>query len=208
MLVAGTATEVAIEGMTDLVLGRLGITLEKLMRRQNHPRRTETALQSVALPKRFLEQMKLVALGEPLDGHNIGAVRLDREHGARLRRRAVQHHRAGPADSGLAADMRARQPYDIAQKINQQQSRLHFMALFDAVDLEGNSLLWYRRHDFFLYLNVPRVIKFLFLNRLPAGFKPDHKPRNLIPRPDLIYGMIGSCVVKDTSPIGDKPKYA
>jgi hypothetical protein len=33
MLITGTATEVAVEGVTDLVLGRLGITLEKLMRR-------------------------------------------------------------------------------------------------------------------------------------------------------------------------------
>jgi hypothetical protein len=134
VLVAGAATEVAVEGVANLVLRRFRIAYQQLMRGENHPRRTEATLQSVALPKGLLDRMKPISISQTFDGQNIASLRLHRQHRARFHRRAVQHHRASAANAGVAADMGASQPYDIAQKINQEQPRLHFVRLLDAVD--------------------------------------------------------------------------
>ena len=54
----------------------------------------------------------------------VGAVGLDREHGAGLDRLAVEVDGAGAAMAGLAADMRAGEVELLAQEMDQQGARL------------------------------------------------------------------------------------
>ena len=62
----------------------------------HHARRAEAALQAVLLPEALLERVQLAVLLQALDGRDLAAVGLHREHGARLdrlRRRAARCRR-------------------------------------------------------------------------------------------------------------------
>src|SRR5215217_1585483 len=72
VVVAGAAADVAVERLADLLLARLRVVGEQLHRRHHHPRRAEAALQAVALAERRLHRVKLAALGEALDGRDLG----------------------------------------------------------------------------------------------------------------------------------------
>jgi len=65
MLVSRAPAQVAVQSATNLGLRRLRIALKKLIRGKNHSRRAETALQSVAFPKSFLDRMVFFSLGQP-----------------------------------------------------------------------------------------------------------------------------------------------
>ena len=67
---------------------------------------------------------RAVGVRHSFDGADVGAVRLDREHGAGFHRLAVEIDRAGAAMAGLAADMRAGDVLLIAQEVDKQGSRL------------------------------------------------------------------------------------
>jgi hypothetical protein len=71
---------------------------------------------------------------ESLDCPNLGAVYLRREEEAGTDRDAVELDGAGPADTVLAADVRAGQPERVTQEVGEEQSRLHLFAVSPAVD--------------------------------------------------------------------------
>ena len=75
------------------------------------------------LAERLLQRRQLVGVGEALDGLDVGAVDLHRQHQAGAHRRAVDDHRAGAADAMLAADVRAGQSERVAQKIAEMRAR-------------------------------------------------------------------------------------
>ena len=90
----------------------------------DHARGAEAALQAVLVPERLLERMEGRAVGHPLDGLDLGAVGLDREHRAGLRALAVDVDRARAAVARVAADVGAGQPEDVAQEVDEQEARL------------------------------------------------------------------------------------
>jgi hypothetical protein len=163
VLIARAAAEIAVNSVADLIFRRLWIPYQQLVRGENHSRSAKTALKTVAFPKRLLNRMEFLSLGQALDGQNIGAVRLDRKDRARLDRRVVEHDRARPADTGLAADVGARQPDDVPQKMDQQQPRFHFAGLFGAIDPDRNLLFRNCVHLARPYLNDKAAIKFFVL---------------------------------------------
>ena len=67
VLVPGAATEVALDRVADLVVGRIRVTVEQVDGGHDHARRAEAALQAVLLPEGRLHRMELVTRGEPLD---------------------------------------------------------------------------------------------------------------------------------------------
>ena len=71
-----------------------------------------------------LQRIELVAVRQALDGADLFAVRLYREHQARAHRLAVDEHRAGAADAVLAADMRAGLTAILANRVGQRAARL------------------------------------------------------------------------------------
>ena len=78
--------------------------------------------------------MKLAVLGEPLDRGDLRPVTLDGEEVAGLHRLAVHEDRAGAALAGVAADVGAGEPDRLADVVDEQESRLHFVAVALAVD--------------------------------------------------------------------------
>ena len=66
----------------------------------------------------------VVAVGEALDGRDLGAVGLDGEHRARLDRPAVDVDGAGAALAGVAADVGAGQVEVLAERLDEEPSRL------------------------------------------------------------------------------------
>jgi len=108
VLIAGAAAEVSVKRVTNLVLCRLRIPQQELVRAKNHPWSAVTALKPVTFPKGLLERMEFLPLSQSLDRQKIGAVSLNRKHRAGLHRSVVEHDSACPADTGLAADVSAR----------------------------------------------------------------------------------------------------
>ena len=82
------------------------VFLQQAICARDHTRRAEAALQSVHFAESLLQHVqRAVGRGHALDGADIGAVRLHREHGAGFHRLAVEIDRAGAAMTRIAADM-------------------------------------------------------------------------------------------------------
>ena len=97
VLVSGAAAQVAVEAMTDLLIGRVGVAIEDLLGGHDHAWSAEAALQTVLIPERFLDLVELAVGGHPFDSQNLGAVALDREDGAALYGFAVELDSASAA---------------------------------------------------------------------------------------------------------------
>src|SRR5919199_2169568 len=124
VVVAGTAAQVALEPEADLLLaGRLAV-LDQSDGRHDHSRGAVTTLQRMVLPEGLLHGMQLTIAGQALDRDDLAAVGLDGQHGARLHRLAVHHHRAGTARRGVATDVRAGQPQRLPQEVDEELARL------------------------------------------------------------------------------------
>src|ERR1700761_8231504 len=139
VLVAGAAADIARDAHADFLLGRRGIFRNQPMRAQNHAGRAEAALQAVHHAETFLQGgQRAVGVGDALDGHDVGALSLDREHGAGLHRHAVDIDGAGAAMGGLAADMGAGQLQVLADEMHQQCARLDQAFDLRAIHLHGD----------------------------------------------------------------------
>src|SRR4030081_849638 len=107
VVVAGAATEVALEPHSDLLLRRVGVALEELSRRHDHAGCAEPTLEAVLVPEGLLQGMKRRSLGEALDRGDLRPIGLNREDGAGLHAVAVEFDGARPAIAGVTANMRA-----------------------------------------------------------------------------------------------------
>src|SRR4029453_6329644 len=87
---AGAAAVVTGQEGTDLcAVHQLGLR-QQLRARHEHAGRAETALQRVAVYERLLEVCNLAGVGQSLNGDNLRAVRLHRQHQAAAHDLAVQ----------------------------------------------------------------------------------------------------------------------
>ena len=120
--------------MANLLLGRLGIALQHLVRGHDHAGGTEAALQAVLLPEPLLDRVQVAVLGEALDRGDLDAVALHGEEVAGLHGLAVHEDGAGAALAGVAPDVGAGEPDQLANIVDEQESRLHFVAVRLAVD--------------------------------------------------------------------------
>src|SRR5580700_1194912 len=117
VVVAGAAADVAFELLADGVIVEIvALAAYDIDRGHDHARGAVAALQAVVLAERLLHRMQLrLRRGQPLDGQHSGAFELQRQHGARFRRLAVDVDDAGAALRGVAADMGASEPQVFAQ---------------------------------------------------------------------------------------------
>src|SRR6267143_869662 len=134
VVIAGAPAQIAFQLMSDQLLGRLGIAFEHLVDRHDHAGRAEPALEPVLLPEPLLNRVELAVLRQPLDRHDVGAVRLDGEEGAGLDGLAVHDDRAGAALARVTADVRPGEADGLADVVDQEQAGLDFMAVALAVD--------------------------------------------------------------------------
>ena len=110
------------------------VLLEQRRRDEHHPGRAEAALQPVLGLEPLLNRVQRPVLHHSLDRGDLTAVRLHREEGARLDRRAVEPHGARPAARRVAADVRPGQAERLAQEVDEQQARLDVDRVRHAVD--------------------------------------------------------------------------
>src|SRR6266540_2426611 len=136
--VAGAPADVAGDGPPNLLLGGLRISIEQRSARQHHGWGAEPALETVFLLERALDRMELPVLRQPLHGGDRAAVGLNPEHRAGLHRNAVQKHRAGAAVRGVAAHVRAGEPEDVPDEMNQEQAGLDVGRSLRSVDGHGD----------------------------------------------------------------------
>ena len=99
---------------------RIRLDAQQVERGQQHAGRAEAALQAVVAPEGRLQRMERAVLHQALDGRDLGAVGLHRQHQARARGLAVHQHRAGAADAVLAADVRAGEREVLPQEVDEQ----------------------------------------------------------------------------------------
>ena len=138
VLVAGAPAQLAGDRLPDLVGRRVRVVVEQPAGGQHHARRAEPALQAVALGEALLHRVQLGPVGQTLHGAHPAAVGHRRQHRARLDRRLVQPHHAGPAVGGVAAPVRAGQPQLVAQEVDQQQPGFDLAGVAGAVDRHGD----------------------------------------------------------------------
>src|SRR5262249_8879680 len=102
-------------------------------------RGAEAALEAVVFMEGLLQGMQLVGRGrDALDGENIMAVRLHREHQAGARRAIVEEDGACPANAVLAAEMGAGEAELVTDEISQCHADLDFFFVALAVDGQGD----------------------------------------------------------------------
>ena len=88
------------------------------------------------LDERLLDGMELAVLRQPLDRRHLRACGLEREHRAALHGAAVDEHRARAALARVAADVRARQPEPVAERVDEQRAPVDVERARLAVDRE------------------------------------------------------------------------
>ena len=109
VVIAGAAADIAFELLADgAVVEIVALAAHDIDRGHDHAGRAIAALQPVIFAERFLHRMqRAVGRRRSLDGQHVGALELQREHGAGFHRLAVDMHDAGAALRGVAADMGA-----------------------------------------------------------------------------------------------------
>ena len=117
---------------------RRSLPQQQVLRGREHAGRAIAALQRVALLERRLQVGDFAGIRQALDGLDLGAVALHRQHQAAAHDLAVHPHGAGAADAVLAADMAAGERQILAQEIDQRLARLDALSDALAVDGEGN----------------------------------------------------------------------
>src|SRR5262249_31584530 len=102
-------------------------------------RRAEAALEAMVFMEGLLQGMQLVGRGrDALDGENIMAVRLHREHQAGTRRAIIEEDGACPANAVLAAEMGAGEAELVPDAISQRPGDLALFFVPLAVDGQGD----------------------------------------------------------------------
>src|SRR5262249_12401992 len=129
VVVARAAAEVAFEPVADLALRGPWVPLEELRGGHDHARCAEAALEAVLLPEAFLDRMELPILRHPFDRLHLGALTLDGQQRARLHRLAIHVHRAGATLARVAPHVRAGEPGQLADVVNEQQPGLDIVRL-------------------------------------------------------------------------------
>ena len=105
MRVTGATAEVAIDRVGNLLARGLGISLKQLNAGHDHARGAVPTLQTMPFPESFLHRVQFAILCETFDRGDLGTIRLDCKHRARLDGFALEAHRARAANAGFAADM-------------------------------------------------------------------------------------------------------
>src|SRR5438094_2860725 len=136
VLVARAAAQVPAQRVADLRIAGGCVVAQERDERHEDARSAEAALQRVRLAESGLQRVELVraARREALDGRQLSAVRLHRQHQAGAHRLAVEQHGAGAAHAVLAADVGAGEPQVLAQEVAQEEPRLDVAPVLDPVD--------------------------------------------------------------------------
>jgi hypothetical protein len=124
-----------VERCPDFVVGRRLLLVEEGGEGHQDPRSAEAALESMLFMERLLKRAQRFGLGrQALDCFDVCPVGFRREHQARANGLSVDEHGAGPADTVLAADVRAGQAELMPEEVGEEQTWLDIGIMLDAVD--------------------------------------------------------------------------
>src|SRR5712691_11409379 len=132
--VPGAAAQVARNPVANFIIGRVAIRTQECVSGHQHSRSAEAALQTVLLEESLLQRMQLAVLFEALDRQYLAPVRLNGVRGAGFDGPPIHHDRAGPTVAGIAADVSPSEPQGFADKMDQEQPRLHLSRVLNSID--------------------------------------------------------------------------
>ncbi len=137
LLVSRAAAEVPAQPLPDLFPRGFRFLLEERRCRQDHPRRTETALDGAAPDEGLLQRVEPVPLPQPFDRRHLSPLQLGGEHQAGEAALAVDEDRTGPAFPASAALLRSREPQLLPEEIDDPSVRGRLDRHLAAVDPES-----------------------------------------------------------------------
>src|SRR3990170_2195657 len=123
--VACAAAQVSGDRHANLLLRGLRVHPKQFACCEDDAGCAKPALKAMVFPERLLQGVQPSMGRKPFDCRDLGAVRLDRKHRARLDGVAVKEHRAGPAMGRVAALVCPDKPQMVADEVYKQQTGLH-----------------------------------------------------------------------------------
>lgn len=141
MLIAGAATEIAFEGVSNLGVAGGGIALDQLKAGHDHARGAKAALEAVFFPEALLHGMKFAEGSDSFDRDDIATVALDGEHGARFDGESIDGDGAGTTERGFATAVGTSEKEVIAEEVNKEKPGFDFSGLLASVDGNGDFVL-------------------------------------------------------------------
>ncbi len=129
VVIAGAATDVAVDGVPDFRFARIRIASQQVHGAEYHAWRAESALESVLLPESFLHRVQSSVPGDSFDRCNGTAVGLGREHGTGFHCPAVENHRACAALARVTTDVSSCESERFAQIMDEERTRLNVVPL-------------------------------------------------------------------------------
>jgi hypothetical protein len=107
IVIPRTSAEIPFKRMANIIFGWLRIVLQQIGGGHYHAGCAETALQSVAFLKSFLQRMQFTVVRQAFNSGDVTAIGLNRQQGAALGSFAIYMYGAGAAATGIATHMRA-----------------------------------------------------------------------------------------------------
>ena len=134
LLVPGAAAEVAREGLLDLLVAGVVDRSSRAVADISWPGMQKPHCAALLSRKASCSGSSSPSRGQALDGQDVGAVGLDRQHQAGVDRAPVDEHRAGAALAHDAAFLGAGQADVVAQHFEQRVMDGHVELARAAVD--------------------------------------------------------------------------
>ncbi len=121
LLIARAATQVSFDGARNLISGRILILVEKRLRSDEEPGRTEPALGATVGRKAGLNGRQMSTVGKALNRDDGGTLNLAGQGEARQFWNTIDHDRAAPTGSKVASTLDTERA-DLISKHIQQDS--------------------------------------------------------------------------------------
>src|SRR4029450_13750844 len=123
IVIAGATADVALEFFTDRCLIRLAPSTHDIKCHHHHARGAVAALKAVILTKSRLHRVEGgLGRGQSLNGGDRRALALERGHGARFYRYAIDMHDTRAALRCVATDVRACELEPLPEKVDERRS--------------------------------------------------------------------------------------
>ncbi len=133
-MVASATADIAFKFVANDIGRWIRIAVQQRRRRHDHPGCAITTLDPMFFPESALNRMEHSARCKTFDRSDGTSVRLDREKRATLDANAINEHSARTTLTGFAANMRPGHTEMVAEKLNEQHSRLDLGFALAAID--------------------------------------------------------------------------
>src|SRR5271165_895105 len=120
ILVPGTAAQIPGDPPADLFLAGIRVLAQQGIRRHQHARSAEAALQTMLFLESLLQRMELTVLHKAFHCEQFAAISLYGKHGARFDRLSIEQNSACAAMGSVTTDVGACQSGNSPDKVDQQ----------------------------------------------------------------------------------------